>query len=822
MELFFKSSAFKRALILAICVFAAVIAASVFVAVWYGPPSAPVELEEIPEACELSLNEEVKLSDVLKEVGYKAKWISKEGIAISIRIKNSKGEYAVDGKKDVLSCNPKTRTFTARGIGEGVIQFTSKIDKSVSLSVPFRVSFASDDVKPLVEEWMDDGLLTRTEMEGITSLSISAKGTEAAPVKLSDLAHFPNLKLIRVTATELAYLSEPGKVGAIDFFVPEALYADYMKTEMWTPYRHFIFPELTGEGDYTVVYDGNGGTFGNTEGVTNGVLFTKIKKTDIISESKVPISKAGYTFNGWYRDYGGEDNVGSRLGSGGTPVGNLKYHAGWKEHQYTVKFNLNGGEGELSEKTLRYSEAFKPDMTGISRKGYTFLGWSVGSANSAVAYTADQAFSSLTAKNGDTVQLYAKWSANKYKVVYYDTTDSVLSTVELAYDEKAMAYDYTATSAQKGYHFAGWSKTKGAEKAEFPRYNYVLNLTEENGATVALYPVWEANTYSVIYYDDSVSTANMPAVLSGIKYGQTVSLSTATPTTKGKTFLGWSKKADAKTAEYIAGQAVSNLTEKNNESVVLYAVWKADTFTVVFNKTGAESGSGITAVVEYGKAFPVVTTLKKEGHHVAGWGYSSSTKLSDAFGGATLSVADVDDLYDTAKIVSSKTVHVYPIWDVNTYDVKYDLKGGTGTSTTQKDIEYDETFKLLGAPTKTGYDFLGWSESSTATRKDYSAGESVSTLTEDNDVTVTLYAVWSAKIFRVKFEGSTTETLTYGSKFTTPKPTKSGYTLLGWSTVEGDTSKEYGTSLSATDVKDLFDETDGEDTLTLYPVWKKN
>ena len=65
MELFFKSSAFKRALILAICILAAVIAASVFVAVWYGPPSAPVELEEIPEACELSLSEEVKLSDVL-------------------------------------------------------------------------------------------------------------------------------------------------------------------------------------------------------------------------------------------------------------------------------------------------------------------------------------------------------------------------------------------------------------------------------------------------------------------------------------------------------------------------------------------------------------------------------------------------------------------------------------------------------------------------------------------------------------------------------------------------------------------------------------
>ena len=72
------------------------------------------------------------------------------------------------------------------------------------------------------------------------------------------------------------------------------------------------------------------------------------------------------------------------------------------------------------------------------------------------------------------------------------------------------------------------------------------------------------------------------------------------------------------------------------------------------------------------------------------------------------------------------------------YKVKYDANGGSGAPSAQTKY-YKNALKLSSKiPTRTGFKFLGWSTSKTATSAAYNAGSSYT-----KDKAVTLYAVWA-------------------------------------------------------------------------------
>lgn len=87
--------------------------------------------------------------------------------------------------------------------------------------------------------------------------------------------------------------------------------------------------------------------------------------------------------------------------------------------------------------------------------------------------------------------------------------------------------------------------------------------------------------------------------------------------------------------------------------------------------------------------------------------------------------------------------YFYAIWSPISYTVKYNANGGTG-SMSSSSHKYDE-YKYLNTNSfsKSGYYFLGWSTSSSATSATYIDGQSVVNLTSTNGGVVNLYAVWS-------------------------------------------------------------------------------
>lgn len=152
-----------------------------------------------------------------------------------------------------------------------------------------------------------------------------------------------------------------------------------------------------------------------------------------------------------------------------------------------------------------------------------------------------------------------------------------------------------------------------------------------------------------------------------------------------------------------------------------------------------------------------------------------------------------------------------PAW--TSYVIKYNANGGSGAPSNQTKWK-DQTLKLSTTkPTRTGYSFLGWSTSSTATSATYAAGGNYTA-----NSAATLYAVWKANTYTVKYNANggsgapANQTKTYGVTLTlsSTKPTRTNYNFKGW-----------GTSASATTATYAAGGTyKANAAVTLYAVWE--
>lgn len=209
----------------------------------------------------------------------------------------------------------------------------------------------------------------------------------------------------------------------------------------------------------------------------------------------------------------------------------------------------------------------------------------------------------------------------------------------------------------------------------------------------------------------------------------------------GFKFAKWNSQADGKGFNYIDGQAYTiTMQDENNKTLDLYAVWESDlTFTLSYNY-----GYGQTALDEnneelynktivYGETYgnlPTTTPLPVEykdeeyNPYIAlGWYKtpkytSTSTKISST------------DIYN----IKGNTT-IYQLFDVLSYTITYDSKGGdyTPKTVTQK---YDSSIYEPPEPKKEGSSFGGW-----YTSESYSS-DSKFVFTTMPPKNIKLYAKW--------------------------------------------------------------------------------
>ena len=147
------------------------------------------------------------------------------------------------------------------------------------------------------------------------------------------------------------------------------------------------------------------------------------------------------------------------------------------------------------------------------------------------------------------------------------------------------------------------------------------------------------------------------------------------------------------------------------------------------------------------------------------------------------------------------------------YTVSYDANGGSGAPSAQTKT-YDVALTLsTSKPTRTGYVFLGWATSATATSAQYQPGESYTA-----NADVTLYAVW-VKSYTVSYDANggtgapNSQTKVQGQTLTlsATRPTRPCHVFIGWATSATATTAQYQPGGSFTTNANT----------TLYAVWEE-
>ena len=386
-----------------------------------------------------------------------------------------------------------------------------------------------------------------------------------------------------------------------------------------------------------------------------------------------------------------------------------KYEVDW----CTFTFNANGGSGAPSEKIeWWYNHDITIPSTVPTRSGYTFQGWGTSSTDTTPDYQPGQATTMGTTKT-----LYAIWKANTYTVSYNANGGSGAPSSQTKTHNVTLTLR-SNTPTRSGYTFKGWSTSSSATSA-----SYSAGGSFTTNANTTLYAVWQKNaatTYTVSYNANGGTGAPSSQTKT---HNVTLTLRTTTPTRSGYSFLGWSTSSTATSPTYYAGGSYTA-----NASATLYAVWSYNAPTVYTISFNANGGSGAPSSVT--KTHGVTLYLPS----------TEPTRTNyDFLGWSTSSTATSPTYYAGGSFTQNANTTLYAVWEYDpaTYRVNYNANGGSGAPSSQTKT-YGVSLTLSSViPTRSGYDFLGWSTSSTATSATYDPGDSYTT-----NASVTLYAVW--------------------------------------------------------------------------------
>ena len=121
--------------------------------------------------------------------------------------------------------------------------------------------------------------------------------------------------------------------------------------------------------------------------------------------------RTGYAFGGWR--YKGRTVLPD------TRITTLSEHtltAQWEAYQYSIRFDPNGGAGEMEEQAMVYDEEAPLAASQFTMAGALFRGWAT-TADGAVEYREQASVKNLTVVADDVVTLYAVWQEKPASVM---------------------------------------------------------------------------------------------------------------------------------------------------------------------------------------------------------------------------------------------------------------------------------------------------------------------------------------------------------------------------------------------------------------------
>jgi len=472
---------------------------------------------------------------------------------------------------------------------------------------------------------------------------------------------------------------------------------------------------------YSITYHLNGGT----NSVFNPTHFNITSENIVLEDA----SKPGYSFDYWST-------------SNGTKITTIypadakdyDVFANYKTVGYSISYELNGGSFVSTEPTT-YNIEQDTSVPNAQKNGYTFIGWSYKQDGS----DAEKNFVINKGNYGD-VKLYAIFSPNTYVVTY-----DVNGGSELASDTDEFVFNsgyQLKTPYRIGYSFVCW-KLNGEP----------INMSGEwtVSSNVTLVAEWELSTYSISYVLNGGTNSSINKTQYTYEDEDYV---VNNPTREGYSFIGW----DDGSGTPIEGYVISKHSTGN---LNLEAYWQANTYIVSLDVNGGNDLSETELHLVYDDEFELPTPTRP-GYVFAGWYYNESRITSNVW-----------------SIPDNVTLSAH--WDREQYQITYVLNGGTNHELNPDGYNYDDDTITILPASRNGYSFVGWS-----TDDDDTPYNNVQI--DHNSVGAkTFYAHWQANDYQITYDlaGGTgidelTETVTFDTEHTSPIPSRTGYSFIGW------------------------------------------
>ena len=268
--------------------------------------------------------------------------------------------------------------------------------------------------------------------------------------------------------------------------------------------------------------------------------------------------------------------------------------------------------------------------------------------------------------------------------------------------------------------------------------NYTFTFNGSNKQLTVTYPTAYKITYGVGTNKGTDAVTTSPSITSGELIDPSISITFSKGDTEaGYIWKNWNSKADGTGTEL--GRGDTYVSSNRTEDISVYACYDLIIYDITYNLNGgtnpndAPTSYNITTTT-----FNLPTTPTKTGYTFAGW-FNNEELTGNAV--SQIAQGSTDDKEFWAK------------WTANTYTVKFNANGGSGSMADQT-FTYNEEEKALTANTFTqsGYDFVGWNTLANGTGTPYTDSQKVQNLTDKANGTITLYAQWQGAEYTVTLD----------------------------------------------------------------------
>ena len=430
---------------------------------------------------------------------------------------------------------------------------------------------------------------------------------------------------------------------------------------------------------YTVTLNANGGTIYGGKDLTRERSYAE-------SIGPIPaneMQRDGYTFQGWaFEQSASEAFYGPAVKMTYADIfshltdktrTSVTLYAVWTPNTYTLTYDANGGaftSGQNGSYRLEIPASYDgvvpvyqdvSKYAGLSRDGYTFLGWALEPGKTDADYrTGDQ----FTYQWQQDITLYAVWSQNMYTVTF-DANGGTFAegaNTAIPVPENGVIGNGNAPKvSREGYNFAGWygedkttpwSLNEGVVQSDITLYaGWIIKEYSFN------YPAYqEGNAYYPTTQPFNYGTEVVVDPNGGTYYGQSeiykfvidgspdkLSLD-ATATKEGYTFVGW---------KYEVKDGANTFT----------AMWAQNQITITFH------GNGGTNVDNGGKDLATQTMAQGVYAQLAG---NPFTCTGYTFAGWNTKADGTGTTYgDQVSVNFTTNVDLYAMWTANQYTITY-------------------------------------------------------------------------------------------------------------------------------------------------------